>query len=75
LTDPPRYLSVEERSYVSKLAAAMQYRVEVSVVRMWLRKAQAEGLDPRQLYDAAVKVRLRQWASAPPFEVLFPPWG
>lgn len=75
MTDPPRYFSAEERSYLSKLAAAMQYRVEVSVVRMWLREAQTAGLDPRRLYAAAVSVRLPHWAPAPPFEVLFPLWG
>lgn len=69
------YFSRTEQSYLSKLGAAMQYRVEVSVVRMWLMKARAEGLDPQRIYQAAVQIRLPQWEPAPPFEVIFPGWG
>ena len=53
----------------------MQNRVEIPVVRMWLKKAQAEGLDPQRIYEAAVRTRLPQWEPAPPFEMIFPGWG
>ena len=69
------YFTRQEMSYLSKLGAAMQYRVEIPVVRMWLTKAQAEGLDPQRIYQAAVQIRLPQWEPAPPFEVIFPGWG
>jgi hypothetical protein len=62
-------------SYLSKLGVAMQNPIEISVVRMWLQKAEAKGLDPQRLYDAAVKIRPPHWEPAPPFEVLFPLWG
>lgn len=69
------YFSKTEQSYLSKLAAAMQNRVEVPVVRMWLKKARAEGLDPQRIYEAAVRTRLPQWDPAPPFEIVMPRWG
>ncbi len=57
----------EERQYLYKLAPAMQNPVEVSTVRMWLEKAQADGLDPRRLYEAAVASRPSHWTTAQPF--------
>ena len=60
--------SKPELAYLSKLAAAMQYRVEPETVRMWLEKAQHDVLDPQELYEAAVQQRLPQWAPAPPFK-------
>ena len=45
-----RYFSEEELRYLSKLGAAMQFKVEPETVRMWLEKAHADGLDPRELY-------------------------
>ncbi len=70
-----RYFSKEELSYLSKLGPAMQNPIEVPVVRMWLNKAQAEGLDPQRIYDAAVRVRPPHWDPAPPFEVVSPARG
>ena len=42
------YFSKQEQPYLSKLGAAMQNRVKIPVVRMWLKKAEAEGLDPQR---------------------------
>lgn len=70
-----RSLSKEDLSFDGKLGAAMQHPIEIAVVRMWLKRAQAEGLEPERIYDAAVKVRPQHWDPAPPFEVVNPAWG
>ncbi len=57
----------EERQYLYKLLPAMQNPVQVSTVRMWLEKAQADGLDPQRLYEAAVAVRPPHWMIPPTF--------
>jgi hypothetical protein len=69
---PSRYFSEEELSYLSRLAAAMQFQVEPKTVKMWPAKAPQDGLDPRELYEAVVATRLPQWDPAPPFEVVNP---
>ena len=69
---PPRYFSEEEQFYLSKLVAAMQFQVEPRTVKMWLGKAQQDGLDPQDLYEAAVAIRLPQWEKAPPFSDVDP---
>ncbi|MCA1957441.1 MAG: hypothetical protein LDL14_02795 [Nitrospira sp.] len=67
-----RRFGEKERAYLSKLAACMQQTVEPETVRMWLEKAQADGLDPRILYQAAIEQRLPQWKTPPPFEAVAP---
>ena len=62
----------EALRYLSKLGAAMQFTVEPETVRMWLEKAQQDGLDPQELYAAAVQQRMPQWEKAPPFSAVTP---
>ncbi len=57
----------EERQHLYKIEAAMQNPVQTTTVRMWLAKAQADGLDPRRLYEAAVASRPSHWTTAQPF--------
>jgi hypothetical protein len=67
-----RHFSTQETSYLSKVSVAMQNPIEIAVVHMWLQKAEAEGLDPRRIYDAAVRMRPPHWDPAPPFAVVYP---
>jgi len=62
----------DERNYLWKVVVAMQNPVRSSTVRMWLTKAQAEGLDPRRIYEAAVEIRPPHWMPAPPFSEVAP---
>ncbi len=50
----------------------MQFQVKPRTVKMWLGKAQQDGLDPQDLYEAAVEIRLTQWEKAPPFSDVDP---
>ncbi|GAB1721635.1 MAG: hypothetical protein GDA65_02710 [Nitrospira sp. CR1.1] len=56
-----------ELDYLTRIEAAMQNPVQASTVRMWLEKAQADGLDARRIYEAAVNARPPQWEPAPSF--------
>ena len=57
----------KELDYLTRVEAAMQNPVQSSTVKMWLEKAQAEGLDPHRIYEAAVNARPPHWMKAPPY--------
>lgn len=67
-----RHFGKEERQYLYKIYPAMQNPVQISNVRMWLEKAQAAGLDPRRLYEAAVDDRPSHWTPSPPYRDVIP---
>lgn len=50
-----------EGAYLMKVLAAMQNPVQTSTVKMWLEKAQPDGLDPRRIYEVAVNARPPHW--------------
>ena len=50
----------------------MQNPVQTSTVKMWLQKAQAEGLDPQRIYESAVACRPSHWMKAPPYSEVKP---
>ena len=58
--------------YLTRDEAAMQNPVQSSTVKMWLKKAQAEGLDPQMIYDSAVACRPPHWMKAPPYSDVNP---
>jgi hypothetical protein len=70
--DWPRRFSEQEMDYLTKLLPAMQNPIQISPVRMWLEKAQQDGLDPQRIYDAAVETRPAHWTPAPPFSDVNP---
>ncbi len=57
----------KEIDYLTRVEAAMQNPVQSSTVKMWLEKAQEEGLDPQRIYDSGVARRLPHWMKAPPY--------
>lgn len=61
-----------ELDYLTRIEAAMQNPVQTSTVRMWLEDAQAKGLDPQRLYDAAVHARPPHWTPAPSYQDVMP---
>ena len=63
----------KEIDYLTRVEAAMQNLVQTSTVKMWLEKAQADGVDPLRIYEAAVQVRPPHWTPAPPFSDVAPP--
>ncbi len=40
---------------------------------MWLEKAQADGLDPQKIDEAAVSIHPPHWDPTPPFYDVAPP--
>jgi hypothetical protein len=69
---PKRPFGKNEIDYLQRVEAAMQNHVQSSTVRMWLEKAQAEGLDPQRIYEAAVHARPPHWTVAPPYSEVDP---
>jgi len=63
---------MKEIDYLTSIEAAMQHSVQISTVRMWLKKAQEEGLDPKRIYEAAVDARPPHWIPAPLFDAIAP---
>ncbi len=59
-----------EVDYLTRIEAAMQNPVQTSTVRMWLEKAQADGLDAQRIYEAAVSARPPHWEPAPSFNTI-----
>lgn len=73
-TSTPRTLfGKAERRYLTRLAPALQNPPEPLTVAMWLEKAQAEGLDPQRIYEAAVNARPDHWMEAPSFSYVMNP--
>ena len=70
--DLPRRFSKQEIDYLRRIKAGMQNPVQSSTVTMWLEIAQADGLDPYRLYEAAVRARPPHWTEAPPFSDVAP---
>ena len=62
----------KEIDYLTRVEAAMQNPVQSSTVKMWLEKAQAEGLDPQRIYESAVACRPPHWMKAPPYSQVKP---
>jgi hypothetical protein len=58
--------------YLARLAAALQNPPDPFTVAMWLAKAKADGLDPRRIYEAAVKARPTHWTKAPDYKDVAP---
>ena len=72
-TSLPRSLfGKAERRYLTRLAPALQNPPEPLTVAMWLEKAEAEGLDPQRIYEAAVNARPPHWMKAPPYSQVKP---
>jgi hypothetical protein len=59
--------------YLTRIEAAMQNPVQSSTVKMWLEKAQAEGLDIERIYKAAANARPPHWTKAPSFRDVMNP--
>jgi len=66
------FVKLDEMTFSSLLAPAMQYQVEVKEVKALLALAKKHGLDPAKLYNQAVKVRSDRWMAAPPYEEVDP---
>ena len=62
----------KEIDYLTRVEAAMQNPVQSSTAKMWLEKAQAEGLDPQRIYESAVACRPPHWMKAPPYSDVNP---
>ncbi|MDF0649996.1 MAG: hypothetical protein P0121_00810 [Nitrospira sp.] len=62
----------KERDYLSKVSVALQNPPEPEVVRMWLAKAQQDGLDPQRIFNATVRIRPTHWSPAPVYEDVAP---
>ena len=69
---PSSLFGKAERRYLTRLAPALQNPPEPLTVAMWLEKAQADGLDPRRIYEAAVEARPPHWMKAPPYSRVNP---
>lgn len=66
-SQPSSLFGKAERRYLTRLAPALQNPPEPLTVAMWLEKAQAEGLDPQRIYEAAVAARPPHWMPVPSF--------
>lgn len=69
---PNSHFGTDEIRYLARLAPALQNPPRASTVAMWLEKAQAEGLDPQRIYEAAVNARPPHWMKAPPYSEVAP---
>ena len=70
--DNTKRFGKEEMEYLQWIAPSLQNPPMPSPVKMWLEKAQAEGLDPQRIYEAAVNARLPHWMKAPSFSDVNP---
>lgn len=70
---PKSHFGKKEIDYLTRVEAAMQNPVQSSTVKMWLGKAQEEGLDPQRIYEAAVSARPDHWTKAPSFSDVMNP--
>lgn len=69
---PNKPFGSDEIRYWARLAPALQNPPMPDVIKAHLERAQAEGLDPRRLYEAAVASRPPHWIKAPPYEDVAP---
>ena len=64
---PSSLFGKKEMDVLMWLAPALQNPPMPGVVKRHLEKAQAEGLDPQRIYEAAVNARPPHWMKAPSF--------
>lgn len=69
---PNSHFGTDEIRYLTRLAPALQNPPMPSVIKAHLERAQADGLDPRRIYEAAVEARPPHWMKAPPYSRVNP---
>ena len=69
---PKSNFGKKELDYLTRVEAAMQNPVQSSTVKMWLTRAQEQGLDPPRIYEGAVNARPPHWMKAPPYSEVNP---
>ena len=57
----------DEMEYLQWIVLSLQNPPMPGAAKMWLEKAQEEGLDPRGIYESAVACRPPHWTKAPSF--------
>ena len=62
----------EEMDYLQWIALSLQNPPMPVVIKKYLEKAQADGLDPRRIYEVAVKCRPEHWMTAPSWDEVKP---
>lgn len=64
-SQPNSLFGTDEIRYLTRLAPALQNPPMPGVIKAHLERAQADGLDPQRIYEAAVNARPPQWMKAP----------
>lgn len=72
ISDSKKRFGAAEMDYLMRLAPALQNPAQPSTVKMWLGKAQRDGLAPRRIYEAAVSARPPHWTPAPAWDEVDP---
>lgn len=67
-----RLFGKKELVYLRRIAVSLQNPPMPVVVKANLTRAQADGLDPKRIYDAAVQCRPSHWMKAPDYEEVEP---
>ena len=69
---PSSLFGKKEMDYLQWIALSLQNPPMPVVIKKYLERAQAEGLDPQRIYEAAVKCRPDHWMKAPPYSEVAP---
>lgn len=69
---PSSRLSAPELDVLSELLPTLQQEPEPLAARAVLRRASQRGLDPRRIWDVALRVRSQDWPLAPSWEEVSP---
>ena len=65
-------LSAPELDALSELLPTLQQESEPLAAKAVLRRASQRGLDPKKIWDVALRVRSPEWPPAPSWEAVRP---
>ena len=72
ISDNSKRFGKEEMDYLQWVSVSLQNPPMPVVIKKHLERAQADGLDPQKIYEAAVESRPPHWTTAPSWDEVKP---